>query len=204
MPTSAQDFNQSVFINCPFDRQYTPLFEALIFTLQLSGFRPRCAREESDSGDLRVSKLVRIISGCKYGIHDISRVQPRVPRFNMPLELGIDLGCRYYGSHRQRQKQLLILDTLPFRYLQTISDLRGQDIEAHHDDQQTLIQVVRNFLYTSTNNSGIPGGRYIYRKFLEFQSELPLICRSSRLRRNEVVFKQLVAITQEWLGRYLI
>ncbi len=204
MPVTSLDFNKSVFMNCPFDRQYHPLFEAIIFTIQLSGFKPRCAREESDSGDIRLSKLARIISECKYGIHDISRVQPKIPRFNMPLELGIDLGCRYYGSNRQRRKQLLILDTEPHRYLRTISDLRGQDIESHNDDQQTIIQVVRNFLYTSTNNTGIPGGKYIYRKFLEFQSDLPSICRSSHLRRNEIVFKQLVVITQEWLGRYLI
>ncbi|MBI3652003.1 MAG: hypothetical protein HY231_13365 [Acidobacteria bacterium] len=204
MPATSHDFNTSVFVNCPFDRQYQSLFEAMIFTVQLSGFKPRCAREESDSGDIRLRKLARIISECRYGIHDISRVQPQIPRFNMPLELGMDLGCRYYGSPRQRRKQLLILDSDPHRYLRTISDLRGQDIESHHDDQQAVIQVVRNFLYTSADNHGIPGGRYIYRKFLEFQSELPSICRSSHLRRNEVVFKQLVVITQEWLGRYLI
>jgi hypothetical protein len=36
-----------------------------------------------------------IISGCKYSIHDLSRTEldktTRLPRFNMPLELGLDL-----------------------------------------------------------------------------------------------------------------
>ena len=35
MPHSSQDFKNNVFINCPFDDQYRPLFDAVIFTIQL-------------------------------------------------------------------------------------------------------------------------------------------------------------------------
>jgi len=39
-------YRQSVFINCPFDNQYWPLFEALVFTVIACEFEPRCALEE--------------------------------------------------------------------------------------------------------------------------------------------------------------
>lgn len=44
------DFSQNVFINCPFDDQYLPLFHAIIFTIHNMGFRPRCALEVSNAG----------------------------------------------------------------------------------------------------------------------------------------------------------
>lgn len=89
MPKARDDFKINVFINCPFDPEYKPLFEAIVFTVQIAGFRPRCAREASNAGQVRIDKILEIISECKYGIHDISRTEPLPPRFNMPLELGL-------------------------------------------------------------------------------------------------------------------
>ena len=46
---------------------------------------------------IRVDKIYDLISESNYGIHDISRVTldhvHRLPRFNMPLELGLWLGA---------------------------------------------------------------------------------------------------------------
>ncbi len=85
--------SNDVFINCPFDDGYRPLFNALVFVIYDLGFVARCAREADDSGEVRLAKIERIIEQCKYGIHDISEVSLDVvnhlPRFNMPLELGI-------------------------------------------------------------------------------------------------------------------
>lgn len=33
-------YHQSVFINCPFDLQYQPLFEAIVFAVSNCGFIP--------------------------------------------------------------------------------------------------------------------------------------------------------------------
>src|SRR5882757_9675720 len=117
MPKSPDDFKINVFINCPFDQEYKPLFEAIVFTVQIAGFRPRCAREASNAGQVRIEKILEIISECKYGIHDICRTEPLPPRFNMPLELGLDLGCKRFGTARQRSKRLLVLDRTPHRYV---------------------------------------------------------------------------------------
>lgn len=70
-------FDKNVFVNCPFDEEYRPLLRPLLFTIIYLGFKPRIALEELDSGAPRIQKIIRIISACKYGIHDLSRLQPR-------------------------------------------------------------------------------------------------------------------------------
>jgi len=69
------DYNESVFINCPFDKDYKALFDAIVFTIFDCGFIARCALEENDSSVNRIEKIYAIISECRYGIHDISRTE---------------------------------------------------------------------------------------------------------------------------------
>src|SRR5215213_2738037 len=127
----------SVFINCPFDPQYWPLLEVIVFTVLACGFRPRSALEAAGSGDVRLEKILRLIDESRLGIHDISRVEldrdNGLPGFNMPFELGLDIGCRRFSGRRDK-KRILILDRERFRYQQYLSDISGQDIRAHHDN----------------------------------------------------------------------
>ncbi len=62
------------------------------------GYLPRCALDYSDSGAVRFTEIVKLITACDLSVNDISRVKldhvSRLPRFNMPLELGADLGLR--------------------------------------------------------------------------------------------------------------
>src|ERR1700724_550287 len=142
-------YGQSVFINCPFDPQYRPLFQALIFAIEDCGFVARCALEVEDSGEVRVNKIIRIIKGCALGIHDISRTelnQEGLPRFNMPYELGLFIGCAAYAGGSYKNKKALILDRERYRYARFISDIAGQDIQEHGNDPSQLIRKVRNWL----------------------------------------------------------
>jgi hypothetical protein len=70
-------------------------------------FLPRSARELDDGGEPRIEKLYGIIEQCCYGIHDLSRTaldaQNKLPRFNMPLELGIFMGAKRHGQPAQRR-----------------------------------------------------------------------------------------------------
>ncbi len=106
-----------------------------MFAIYDLGFVPRCALEIDDGAEFRLEKICRIVAECQYGVHDISytRVDPktRLPRFNMPLELGLYLGCRRYGGKSQSKKKCLILDREAYRYRNFISDISGQDIHAH-------------------------------------------------------------------------
>ena len=135
-------FDHNVFINCPFDADYLPLLRALLFTVIESGFEPRIASEQADSGIVRVDKIKELIQASRYSIHDISRMEPLgdgdLPRFNMPFELGLDLGCRDFGSGHLSTKRCLILERDRYRYQRVLSDIAGNDIQAHGADPQRV------------------------------------------------------------------
>ncbi|MEP7013677.1 MAG: hypothetical protein ABJC13_25425 [Acidobacteriota bacterium] len=184
----SDDFDRSVFINCPFDTEYHPLFEAIVFTVSIAGFRPRCALEASNAGANRLTKTLDIIDGCRYGIHDLSRTQPGaygLPRFNMPFELGLDIGCKRYGSDVHRKaKSLLILDRSRFRYQKFLSDIAGQDIRHHSSNPRRATGCVRDWLSLESRNFKIPGGDHIFARYREFRKGASPLCvgRNQRLR----------------------
>jgi hypothetical protein len=196
-------YSEGVFINCPFDAEYKPLFEAIVFALLACDLRPRCALEVADASEVRIDKIFKIIADCKYGIHDISRTEVTsasgLPRFNMPLELGMFLAAKRFGVARQQQKVCLILDSAPYRYQQFISDIAGQDIQVHHNDPKEAITVVRNWLRSASGTSVLPGGMEIYRRFQLFELELPALCAESRVMRDELTFNDYAAIIYDWL-----
>jgi hypothetical protein len=197
------DYAQRVFINCPFDSEYKPLFEAIVFAVLSCGFRPRCALEIDDSSEVRIDRIFKIIAECKYGIHDISRTQVTsasgLPRFNMPLELGMFLAAKRFGTGKQRRKVCLILDTMPYRYQQFISDIAGQDIQVHNNSAREVITVVRNWLRNASRSTILPGGMEIYRRFQLFEQKLPALCVELKVQRNELTFNDSVSIISNWL-----
>src|SRR4051812_48514050 len=110
MPPS--DYDLGVFVNCPLDDQYRYLFEAVIFAIQDCGYIARCSLEIDDASQVRIDKITKLIGDCKFGIHDISRTDTdsttNLPRFNMPLELGLFLGAKRFGRAQQKLKTCLI------------------------------------------------------------------------------------------------
>ncbi|HKK18668.1 MAG TPA: hypothetical protein VJ952_08295 [Opitutales bacterium] len=191
-----------VFVNCPFDDGYKGLFDTIVFTVFDCGFTPRCAKEVADSGEVRIDKIQRIIEECKFGIHDISRVELNkngLPRFNMPLELGLFLGAKKYGAGLQKEKVCLILDTEEYRYQEFISDIAGQDIEAHNNDVETCIKIVRKWLNEASGRKTLPGYKAIYRRYKLFRKELPAICEELEVGLDEVSFNDFAQFTSEWL-----
>ena len=203
MPSVPPRFTDSVFINCPFDTVYWPIFEAIIFCVLDCGFVPRCALEEADSGTFRLNKIQEIIRASKYTIHDLSRVElsgdARLPRFNMPFELGLDIGCRVYGANQARRKRCLVLDSDPYRYKAFLSDISGQDVQSHHNSPATVINVVRHWLRVVTKRESIPGPIAINERFARFTSDLPVLCDESGLDRNDLQFIEYVALAEAWL-----
>jgi len=197
----APRFADAVFINCPFDRDYWPLFEALVFCVIDCGFVPRCALEEPDSGEARVRRIHRLVNASRYSIHDICRVEltPDLPRFNMPFELGLDLGCRAFGSPTAKRKRCLILDSEQFRYQRFLSDIAGQDIRAHSNSPEEVINVVRNWLRGTSGRRTIPGPVRIKERFARFSSILPDYCDRLGLDRNDIQFPEYVTMIEEWL-----
>ena len=190
MPSRVADkpsAERSVFINCPFDDDYQPLMRAACFAILACGYAPRCALDFDDSGEVRFAKIVKLIAECGLSIHDISRVEldttSRLPRFNMPLELGADLGLRLEGPVRQRRRRTLILDTEPHRYDKTLSDISGMDIKAHANEIGRVIRYVRDWLNANRQAGSpiLPGATAIASDYKAFLRIAPDILKGLRL-----------------------
>ncbi len=199
-------YDESVFINCPFDDAYRPLFDALIFVVHDCGFFARCAMETDDSGDTRIQKLFEIIRSCRLGIHDISRTEldavNGLPRFNMPLELGMFLGARAYGDADQQRKICKVLDRDKYRYQKYCSDIAGQDISSHDDEPEPAIARIRDWLRAAQPDSTIqiPSGSVIFRRYEQFRANLPVLCRPLGLSGEEdLIFVDFRNLVVEWL-----
>jgi hypothetical protein len=197
------EYDRSVFINCPFDKQYQPLFQAIIFAIEDSGFRARCSLEIEDSGEVRVNKIIRIIKDCGLGIHDISRTESNaegLPRFNMPYELGLFVGCTVFGAGRRSRKKALILDTERYRYAKFISDIAGQDIQDHRNDLEQAVRKVRNWLASQSKEKHIAGGQTIVSRFSQFRADLPAICEVLQLSEEDLDnFRDFHNCVTQWL-----
>lgn len=194
------EYDRSVFLNCPFDRQYRPLFEAIVFCVMAYGYRIRCALEVEDSGEVRLHKIVRIIEECRLGIHDLSRTEHNehgLPRFNMPLELGMFIGAKLFGDRRQKTKSCMILDRERYRYQVFISDIAGQDIRSHDNEVGAAIVAVREWLAQFIRVP--PGPEAVQRHYKAFQLEMPEICNTLGIRLDEVTFSDLIVIISSWL-----
>lgn len=193
-------FNRNVFINCPFDQEFEDQFRALIFAVLSCGYKVRCAKELDNGAEVRVEKIHRLIEECKLGIHDLSRTELNavgLPRFNMPLELGIFLGARKFGSGRQRSKVALILDREQFRYQAFISDLAGHDIQAHAEDCNRIVGIVRDWL--AQFDANLPGRQAIIDHYTAFQADLPALCAALLRLPQELTYNDLTNMIPVWL-----
>lgn len=192
-----------VFINCPFDPGYRPILNAILFAVFDLGFVARCALEEEDTSEFRLSKIERIIEESRYGINDLSAVALDVatglPRFNMPLELGLFFGCKRFGPPNQSKKRTLVLDNDPYRYRQFISDISGQDISAHGGDPERGIRAVRDWLQAASKRKRLAGAGEIIDRYRRFQDELAAICAEGGLEPGRLTFIDLSALITDWL-----
>ena len=196
-------YTDNVFINCPFDSAYKPLFDAIVFAVHDCGFIARCALEEEDTSQVRIDKIYNIIADCYYGIHDISRTEldeiSGFPRFNMPLELGIFLGAKKFGVKEQKRKNCLVLDREPYRYQKFISDIAGQDIQVHNNSPEGVVKAVRNWLRTTSRRQTLPSGNVIWERYQSFMNDLPQMAQDFQLEVNDLIFNDYVWVLGKWL-----
>ena len=163
-----------------------------MFAVAMCGYNVRSALEVTDSGDLRLQKIIRLIEDSLFSVHDISRVdldaKTRLPRFNMPIELGIALGMKHLGRKLLRDHRMLILDRTRYRYRKSASDLAGVDISEHLNRPRRMIQAVRDFLppYAGTH---VPSASAIEAAYRTFQRALPEMAAGARQTMAELTYR---------------
>jgi hypothetical protein len=166
-------------------------------------FYARSALEEADSGEIRVTKIYRIVSECRLGIHDLSRTESESgwPRFNMPFELGVFIAAKHFGTGDQDKKVCVVFERKPHSYNRFISDIKGQDIEAHQNDPELMVRKIRDFLATNSPGRKIPGGEAIWKDYQKFLRWLPKECKAAKLVLKNLTFLDYWKLVDEWVQR---
>ena len=202
-----RDFEHSVFVNCPFDKEYDHILQAVLYCLVRFGLTPRIASERMDAGEARLEKISELVARSKYSIHDLSRCQAKEVgehyRLNMPFELGLDFGCRNFGEADHRGKKILILEEQQFRYRAAISELAGSDIEAHRGDFQIAVRKVRNWLVDAGGFESIGAARILseYEDFQEWYYERQLEAGFSEDDIQDYPTSELLQAMLNWVSQ---
>lgn len=203
------EFENSVFINCPFDKGYRPILVAVVFTVKCFGLVPRLALDEEDAAVLRLNKIIKLIEGCRYGIHDLSRMKAvtvgEFYRMNMPFELGIDFAAKSLDTKvvEWRYKKLLILESNKFEYKRALSDISGCDIKSHQDNPREAIKAVRDWFVVESKRRNFMGAEGIWNEFVTFNGFLSqvLIRNGHKLDEIEdIPIPEVLAYIDEWLA----
>lgn len=139
----------SVFINCPYDHEFQPLFDSILFATVACGFTPRSAIDTGTVSDSRIDRIRKAMFGSRYSIHDLSRCKGEgselLARFNMPLELGFAMARRFLD---EESHDWLVLVPEQHEYLKYISDLGAFDPKKHTGTKESIVPPVVNWLKT--------------------------------------------------------
>jgi hypothetical protein len=171
---SIPDPNMSVFINCPFDDDYRPIMDAIIFATVCCGFLPRSAMESGAVAVPRMERIVKCVLSSRYSIHDLSRCKGEgdynLARFNMPLELGIAMGRSLSAKTADEEHDWLLLVPRGHSYMQYVSDLAGYDAKQYDVTPESAIPAVMSWLLTRSNASPGPTPKRVLEKLPRFDA----------------------------------
>ena len=167
-----------VFINIPFDSNYEPLFLALIAGLVSLGLNPRSVVQIGASKD-RLRRLIEIIQECPFSLHDLSRVQAsghgsfRVPRFNMPFELGLAAAVCITAPGTKRQWR--VIEAVRHRVGHSCSDVDGYNAEIHGGTVSGMCEALSNIFPDppSAPLTDTADMLWVYRRLSKFRKRLP-------------------------------
>ena len=136
---------RAVFLNIPYDNEFSELYLAYIVGLYQLELKPRIA-SGIPGGERRLDRILALIQSCRYSIHDLSRVEvsaapPSTPRFNMPLELGLTIT---WEKLHPRRHTWFLWESTPRRIQKSMSDLDGTDAYIHSGTPEGVMSELRN------------------------------------------------------------
>jgi hypothetical protein len=122
------------------------------------GFIPRVTLG-LPGGTRRLEKIIAEIQGCRYSIHDLSRVgldrnPPFVtPRFNMPFELGLAVD---WENANPDKHTWFVFEAKNYRVQKSRSDLNGTDPQIHDGKVSGVMRELSNIFRRSRNRPTVP------------------------------------------------
>ncbi len=160
----------SVFINCPFDEEFAPLFDAIVFASTCCGFLPRSALESGTVAESRLERIARAVFSSKYSIHDLSRCRgegdENLARFTCRWNSASPWG----GAWQLRAKRTGTIGE-GHQYSRFLSDLAGYDPKKHNGTVEGLIPMVIAWLATRPEAIAVPTPRRVITALATFQEE---------------------------------
>lgn len=188
-----------VFLNIPYDKKFERLFLAYIAGISASGMVPRATLEITDSSR-RLEKILKLTRSCDYSVHDLSRVQldrakPRVPRFNMPFELGL---CVADANRRAGQKQnWFVFEAVANRVDKSLSDLKGTDPRIHGATVRGVLSGLCNAFRRPGRQPTVPQMMQVYRELRRNQAAILSAAGSDTLYTRKVFADVCVVASSE-------
>lgn len=200
-----QTSRPAAFLNIPYDDQFHRLGLAYICAIASHGLIPRATVEIP--GTRRLDRIMELIEECPFSLHDLSRVQlslpvPRLPRFNMPFELGLAVA---WQRRSKSKHSWYVFETERYRADRSLSDLAGTDVYVHGGTINGVLTQVANAFIRQTRKPTFPEMSLVYRRTRE---ALPAILRQSGARSIFAgarafhdVCMSAVAIADDLIGR---
>jgi hypothetical protein len=160
---------ESGFVNIPYDSGFEDLYLAYIVGLTQLGLKPSLTLAVPNQG--RLDTIIDLIEKSAYSIHDLSRIElsKRVPRFNMPLELGLALYRAYVTKGRHR---VHIFESKAFRAQRSTSDVNGIDPRIHGGWPTNLMARLRDIFRQPGDSTTVPEMLASYRRIKKRLPEL--------------------------------
>ena len=191
---------RAVFLNIPYDDRFRHLYIAYIAGLIHLDLDPH-ATIEIPGGKNRLDKIIDLIRGCRYSIHDLSRVELdrnppfTTPRFNMPFELGLAVASAKLAS---APHDWFVFETKHRRVSKSLSDLGGTDANIHNGTVEGVMRELCNSFERQP-----PGERptvaEMVRTYRKVFALIPEILRKTRARGlfEASVFRLIYSVAQQ-------
>ena len=144
---------ESVFLNIPYDREFEDLYLAYIVGLTQLGLHVNATVAVPNQG--RLETIIGLIEESNSSIHDLSRIElsKGIPRFNMPVELGLALHRSHVTKGRHR---VYVFESKTYRAQRSTSDINGIDPKIHHGTAKGVMAGLRNIFRQPGDVTTVP------------------------------------------------
>lgn len=192
MPKSRR--RESVFLNIPYDEGFEDLYLAYIVGLNQLGLRVNATLAVPNQG--RLEAIIGLIEESNFSIHDLSRIETSkgIPRFNMPVELGLAL----YRSHTTNGRhRVYVFESKAHRAQRSTSDINGIDPQIHNGTAKGVMAGLRNIFRQPGDVTTVPEMLLSYRTVRKKVPELKLNAGGKSLFEASVFRDLMLAASVE-------